>query len=126
MCRYLFRRDGSIEGRNAWSVSPRQGLKAAKRAWTGELSRQKWRKTRTPSYPSQRKRALEVISRRLEGVVRGEFIDSLYGIDELRNRRRSLKIQYALSLHDVFDSVLVLPDITNYFISRNSGIPERL
>ena len=38
VCRYLFRRDGSTEGRNEWSVSPRQGFKAAKRAWTGDLS----------------------------------------------------------------------------------------
>jgi hypothetical protein len=51
----------------------------------------------------QRKRVLEVISRRLKGVLAGEFIDSLYGIDELRNRRRSLKVGDTLSLHDVFD-----------------------
>ena len=75
-----------------------------------ELGCQKWRKTRTPAYPSQRKRALEVISRRLEGIVRGEFIDSLHGIDELRNRWWSLKVRYALSLHDVLDGVLVLDE----------------
>jgi hypothetical protein len=36
------------------------------------------------------KRGLELIRRRLERVVPGEFIDSLFGIDELRNRWRSL------------------------------------
>lgn len=46
---------------------------------------------------------LEVIRRRLEGVVGGEFIDSLLSIDELRDRRRRLKIGYPLSLHDVLD-----------------------
>ena len=63
---YLLRPDGSIEGRNVWSVTPRYGFKAPKRAWRGELSRQKWRGTRTPGFPSQRKLVLEVIRRRLE------------------------------------------------------------
>jgi hypothetical protein len=51
----------------------------------------------------QRKRVLEFISRRLEGVVGGEFIDSLHSIDELRNRWRCLKVGDTLCLHDVFD-----------------------
>ena len=72
----------------------------------GELSCQKWRKTRTLAFPSQRKRSLEVVERRLKGFVGGEFIDSLSGIDELRNnelrnnelrnRRRSLEVRYAV------------------------------
>jgi len=100
------RRDGSIEGRNVWSVTRCYGFKAPKRAWGGELSRQKWRETSTPVFPSQRKRVLEVIRRRLKGVVRGEFIDSLHGIDELRNRWRSLEFGDTLSLHDVLIWVL--------------------
>jgi hypothetical protein len=85
------------------SVSPRQGFKAAKRAWPGELGCQKWREAGTPAFPSQRKRALEVIRSRLEGVARGEFIDSLHGIDELRNSWRSLKVGDTLSLHDILE-----------------------
>ena len=41
-------------------------------------------------FPSPRKRGLEVIRLRLKGVVGGELIDSLHGIDELRNRWSSL------------------------------------
>ena len=48
-------------------------------------------------------RILEVIGVLLEGVVRWEFIDSLYGIDELWDRWRSSEISDPLSLHDVFD-----------------------
>jgi len=89
----LFRRDGSIEGRNEWSVARRYGFKAPKRAWRGELSPQKWRETGTPAFPSQRKRGLEVIRSGLKGAVGGEFIDSLHGIDELKKRWRSLKVR---------------------------------
>jgi hypothetical protein len=39
----------------------------------------------------------------LEGIVTGEFIDSLYGIDELWDRWRRLKVRDALGLHDVLD-----------------------
>ena len=53
--------------------------------------------------PSSRKRVLEVIRRRLKGVVGGKFIDSLYGVDELRDRWRSLEVRDPLSLHDVLD-----------------------
>jgi len=134
--RYLFRRDGSIEGRNEWSVAPRYGFKAPKRAWPGELSCQKCRKTRTPAFPSQRKRALEVIRSRLEGVARGEFIDSLHGIDELRNRWRSLKVGDTLSLHDILDcppslrfgevAVLVLDERDDAHLCFALGALERV
>ena len=50
-----------------------------------------------------RNRSLEVVERRLKEVVGGKFIDSLHGIDELRNRWRSLKVGDTLSLHDVLD-----------------------
>ena len=49
------------------------------------------------------KRGLELIRRRLKRVVGGELIDSIDGIDELRNRRRRLKVGYALSFHDVLN-----------------------
>jgi hypothetical protein len=78
---------------------PRDGFKGAKRGWRGELSYQKRRKTGTLAFPSQRKRVLEVISRRLEGVVRGDFIDSLFGIDERRDTGRCLEVRDTLSLH---------------------------
>jgi hypothetical protein len=131
----LFGRDGSSDGRNARSVSPRQGFKAAKRALKGELSYQKWREAGTPAFPSQRKRFLEVIRCWFEGVVLGKFIDrstssrdahitccvvslsnhSVSGIDELRNRgawKSGMPFgraqAEALSLHDVFDGVRVL------------------
>ena len=99
----MFCRDGASEGRNARSVSPRQGFKAAKRAWKGELSYQKWREAGTPAFPSQKKRVLEVIRSRLKGVVGGKVIDSVSGIDERRDRRRSLKVGDTLSLYDVLD-----------------------
>ncbi len=52
---------------------------------------------------SQRNRSLEVIRRGLQGVVGGDFIDSLCSVDERWDRRRSLKVRDALSLHDVLD-----------------------
>ena len=56
-----------------------------------------------PCHPVTEKAGLKVIRRRLEGVVRRKFIDSLCGVDELRDRRRSLKVRDTLSLHDVLD-----------------------
>jgi hypothetical protein len=62
----------------------------------------------TFAVPSQKKRVLEVIRRRLEGVARGEFIKSFSGVDELWYWRRRLKVRDTLRLHDVLDGVLVL------------------
>ena len=39
-----------------------------------------------------------------------DFIDSLHGIDELRNRWRSQEVRDSLSLHDVLDRVRVLDE----------------
>ena len=61
-----------------------------------------------PRHPVTEKAGLEVIRRWLEGVVRGEFIDSLYGVDELRDRWRCSKVSDPLRLHDVLDGVFVL------------------
>lgn len=73
------------------------------RAREEDLSSKKRGVSQTPSVPSRRKRALEVIGRRLERVIQGDFIDSLGGIDEPWNGRRSLKVRDALSFHDVLD-----------------------
>ena len=69
----------------------------------GEVRCQKWRETPTPAFPPQRMRVLEVIRRRLKGVLGGEFIDSLHSIDERRNRWGSLKVRDPLSLQDALD-----------------------
>ena len=86
--------------------------------------------------PSQRKRVLEVIRRRLKGVVRGYFIDSLLSIDELGNWRGSLKVRDALSLHDVLDCppslrygevvVFVLNEGDDAHLSLTLGALERI
>ncbi len=39
----------------------------------------------------------------LEGVVRGEFIKSFSGVDELWYWRRRLKVRYTLGFHDVLN-----------------------
>ena len=90
-------------GRMRELVPPGRNLKVKKEEWGGGLNYKKGRKAGTPAVPSQRKRSLEVIRRRLKGVVGGKFIDSLYGIDELWDRKRSLKVRDPLSLHDVLD-----------------------
>ena len=99
----MFRRDGASDGGSERSVPPRYGFKGAESARKGELSYQKWRRTSTAAFPSQRKRVLAVIRCRLEGVVGGKFIDRVRGIDEFGDRRRSLEVRDALSLHDVLD-----------------------
>jgi len=89
-------------------LGPPCGFKGSKRSKKGELRCEKWGSDHTFAVPSQKKRVLEVIRRRLEGVVGGEFIKSFSGVDELWYRRRSLKVRNALRLHDVLDGVRVL------------------
>jgi hypothetical protein len=53
--------------------------------------------------PSLRRQILEVPWRRIKGVVRGEFLDSLGSIDELRERRRCLEVRDTLRFHNILD-----------------------
>ena len=83
-----------------WSTLWFQG---SKESLEGRAKSPKKRETCTPSFPEQKKRFLEVSRRRLKRVTGGEFIDSLHGIDEPRNRWRCLEVRDTLSLHDVLD-----------------------
>jgi hypothetical protein len=89
-------------------LGPPCGFEGSKRSKKGELRCEKWGSDHTFAVPSQKKRVLEVIRRRLEGVVGGEFIKSFSGVDELWYWRRSLKVRNALRLHDVLDGMRVL------------------
>lgn len=80
----------------------------------------------SPAVASSRKRGLEVIRGRLKRVVRGKFIDSLSGVDELRDRRRRLEVRDALRLHDVFDGVCVLDEGDDAHLSFILGALERV
>lgn len=92
---------GRVETRGLWvhAMVPRvQGG-----GWKCDLSRENWHFRYTPLVPSQENWVSELIRRRTKGVVGGEFIGSVRGVDELRDRRRILKVWDALRLHDLFD-----------------------
>jgi hypothetical protein len=70
-------------GRNTRLESPRQAFQSPSGADESELSHEKYHFTFTSPAPSLRKRVLEVMRQRFEGVVGGKFIESVRGIDEL-------------------------------------------
>lgn len=76
--------------------------------------------------PSPRKRSLEVMRSRLEGVVGWEFIDSFGSVDELRDGRRCSKVSDPLRRHDLLDGMLVLDKSYDPHLCFTCGALQRV
>jgi len=83
-------------------------FKGSERSKKRDLSCEKCASDYTRRVPSSWKRSLEVIRRWLKRVVGGKFIESLSGVDELRNVRWRLEVRDTLGSHDALDCVFVL------------------
>lgn len=80
----------------------------------------------TSPVPSRGKRGLEVVWRRAERMIRGQFIYSLCSVDELREWGRRPEVSDPVNFHDIWVCISILDNRDNTHLRLALGALKRI